>query len=74
MNEKTSAQEAPRELDPRAAAMQAVADCERRVQTARWERDRAVRVVEKAEEELSEARAAAAELLGVRESELAGAR
>lgn len=62
------------ELDPRAKAVQELALAERRVQSARWERDRAVRQVEKAEGELAEARTAAADALGVRESELAGLR
>lgn len=68
------AQETPFEPDPRAAAVQRLADCERRVQTARWQRDRAVRDVEKVEEELEVARAEAADLLGVRATELAGLR
>ena len=64
----------PPEPDPRAAALQRVADCEQRLVYTRGERDRAIKRVEKAEEELSTARAAAADLLGVRETEMAGIR
>lgn len=74
MNEDVEAREAPVELDSRAQAVQELSVVEQRVMSARRERDRAVRRVEEVETELAEARAAAAEALGVRESELAGLR
>lgn len=66
--------DAPVELDPRAQAVQHLALTEQRVAYARRERDRLMNRVEELEEELAEARTAAADALGVRESELAGLR
>jgi hypothetical protein len=74
MNEDAQPQEAPAELDPRAQAVQEWAHAEQRVTYARRERDRAAKRVEELETALTEARAAAANALGVRESELVGLR
>jgi hypothetical protein len=74
MSQEDQPQEAPPELDPRAQAVQELAFAEQRVAYARRERDRAVKRVEELETALAEARAVAADALGVRESELAGLR
>lgn len=74
MNEDVKAQEAPVELDPRAQAVQELAWAEQRVSQARRDQDRAVKRVEELEKALVDARAAAADALGVRASELAGLR
>lgn len=74
MSDDVQAQEAPAELDQRAQAVQNLAFAEQRVIYARRERDRAVKRVEEVEAELAERRAEAADLLGVRESELTGLR
>lgn len=74
MNEDSQPQEAVLELDPRAQAMQNLSFAEQRVKHARSDRDRAVKRVEEAEASLKEARHAAAELIGVPESELLGLR
>jgi hypothetical protein len=66
--------EATVELDPRTRAVQEWSIAEQRVISARRERDRAVKHVEEVESVLADARAAAAEALGVRESDLCGLR